>query len=60
MKIDNITRAYALGYFEGRAHGASDTARHENEKENLAYKLGYDAGVADFCLYELNKSEALA
>lgn len=59
MKIDNIMRAYALGYFEGRAYGASNTARHENESENLAYKLGYDAGVADYCIYDLNESEAV-
>ena len=40
--------AYALGYYHGRVEGveenpyADDKARHD-------YRLGYDAGVADYC-----------
>ena len=41
---------YARGYYEGRAHGNdeginatySDGTRH-------AYRIGYDAGVSDYC-----------
>jgi hypothetical protein len=58
MKIDSQTRAYALGYFEGRAKGCTDIPRFENEAENLAYKLGYDAGVADYCQFELDQEAA--
>ena len=53
----NGKEAYALGYYFGRAEGSyglidfdewEDTIRHE-------FKLGYDSGVADYCLNEIDE-----
>ena len=43
--------AYALGYWQGRATGYFENGTYENMSEyrQLLYKLGYDAGVADYC-----------
>jgi hypothetical protein len=42
--------AYALGYWQGRATGYFENGTYENmtEYRRLLYKLGYDAGVADY------------
>jgi hypothetical protein len=50
--------AYAIGYYEGRAHGCY--LRNPFEWEGMRatlYKLGYDRGVADFCAEELDTQE---
>jgi hypothetical protein len=53
----NSKQAYALGYYYGRAEGSyglidfddwEDTIRHE-------FKLGYDSGVADSCLIDIEE-----
>jgi hypothetical protein len=53
----NRKEAYALGYYFGRAEGSyglidfddwEDTIRHE-------FKLGYDSGVADYCLNDIEE-----
>jgi hypothetical protein len=53
----NRKQAYALGYYYGRAEGSyglidfddwEDTIRHE-------FKLGYDSGVADYCLNDIDE-----
>jgi hypothetical protein len=50
-------QAYALGYYYGRAEGSyglfdldslSDCNRYE-------FKIGYDAGVTDYCLLDLEE-----
>ena len=56
MKIE-ITRpmleAYALGYYDGRSFGEIQRPRLEDEPSNLFYKQGYDAGVSDFCNFDM-------
>ena len=41
---------YALGYWQGRAWGTFENGTYENMSEyhRRLYKLGYDAGVADY------------
>ncbi len=46
VTYDNL-RAYALGYYHGRAIGHEYNA-FENELESHLYKQGYDAGVTDY------------
>ena len=43
--------AYALGYWQGRACGHFENGTYENmtDYRQLLYKLGYDAGVTDYC-----------
>ena len=52
-----MLEAYALGYFEGRAYGNVQSPRFEHEPSNLFYKQGYDAGVSDFCIYDMENLE---
>lgn len=51
----NTKQAYALGYYFGRSEGSyelfdldslSDISRNE-------FKIGYDSGVSDYCLLDL-------
>ena len=52
----NNKESYALGYYYGRSEGSylfdldslSDTERYE-------FKLGYDSGVADYCLIDIEE-----
>lgn len=50
-------RFYGIGYYEGRELGYKDYQFNgaETEQEYHMYKLGYDAGVADFCNEELGE-----
>ena len=52
-----MLEAYALGYFEGRAYGNVQSPRFEHELSNLFYKQGYDAGVSDFCTFDMENLE---
>jgi hypothetical protein len=52
-----MLEAYALGYFEGRAYGNVQSPRFEHESSNLFYKQGYDAGVSDFCTFDMENLE---
>lgn len=52
----NTNYEYALGYYGGRANGVYDNP-YEDREMQLAYKLGYDRGVADYCHYELDENE---
>jgi len=52
----NTNYSYALGYYAGRAEGVYDNP-YEDRDMHLAYKLGYDRGVADYCVYELNETD---
>jgi hypothetical protein len=42
---------YALGYWQGRACGNFENETYENMSDfhKHLYKLGYNAGVTDFC-----------
>ena len=41
---------YALGYWQGRACGHYENGTYENmtDVHQYLYKIGYDAGIADF------------
>ena len=41
---------YALGYWQGRACGHFENGTYENmtDTHRYLYKIGYDAGVADY------------
>jgi hypothetical protein len=52
-----MLEAYALGYFEGRAYGNVQSPRFEHEPSNLFFKQGYDAGVSDFCSFDMENQE---
>ena len=42
--------AYALGYFYGRAEGShNDPFSGDDEELQHLFKIGYDAGVSDYC-----------
>ena len=41
--------AYALGYYHGRAIGVEDNPYDSEDEARYYYRLGYDAGVADYC-----------
>ena len=49
---------YALGYWQGRATGFFENGTYENmtEYHKHLYKLGYDAGVADYCEMDMVNS----
>jgi hypothetical protein len=53
----NDKQSYALGYYYGRYAGSyeyfdidslTDSARYE-------FKIGYDSGVTDYCLFDLEE-----
>lgn len=47
-------RAYAIGYYDGRAHGeAKNPYIHELPDLRHLYRRGCDAGLADYCEIEL-------
>ena len=43
--------AYALGYFQGRKDGFFENLTYDSmtDKDKQLFKLGYDAGVSDYC-----------
>lgn len=47
---DNILRAYARGYYHGRAIGVEENpySGATQPEEHAAYTAGYEAGVNDF------------
>lgn len=44
----NHVRAYVAGYYDGRANGWENND-FMLDMERHMYKLGYDAGVTDYC-----------
>jgi hypothetical protein len=54
---------YALGYWQGRACGQFENGTYENMSDyhQSLYKIGYDAGVVDYCeLDSINLEEVKA
>ena len=49
-----FVQAYALGYYDGRSEGVEENMYHDEESRHW-YRLGYDAGVADYCAIELGE-----
>lgn len=47
----NAKQSYALGYYYGRAEGSYGLFDLDslNDQERHEFRLGYDAGVADYC-----------
>jgi hypothetical protein len=56
MDDTSIIRAFALGYYHGRADGVYNCP-FEQDEYKASYRDGYDAGVADYCV-ELDEEEA--
>lgn len=52
-------QAYALGYYYGRAEGSYGLFDFDslNNLDRYEFKLGYDSGVSDFCLYDMENEE---
>jgi hypothetical protein len=48
MDNTSIIRAFALGYYHGRADGVYNCPFKQDEYK-ASYRDGYDAGVADYC-----------
>lgn len=46
---ESHARAYALGYYHGRAVGNDEGNPFEDDETKHLYRMGYDAGVADYC-----------
>jgi hypothetical protein len=53
----NRKEAYALGYYYGRAEGSYGLIDLDEMEDTIRYefKLGYDSGVSDYCLFEADK-----
>jgi hypothetical protein len=47
----NDAYPYAVGYFQGRKNGffENDTYEDMTDKHQNLFKLGFDAGVSDYC-----------
>ena len=50
--------AYALGYFDGRAHGTEANPYDGADARRAAYDEGYQRGVADYCDLDAHPEEA--
>lgn len=49
-----ICYAYARGYHDGRNSGTEESASiFTKDTERAAYRAGYDVGVTDFCIIEI-------
>ena len=47
---------YALGYYDGRSYGDHSEWACENEfTRTHSYRQGYDSGVADYCLLDIEE-----
>ena len=59
MKFNALQyRAYALGYYDGRTYGSPVTMGTEfTAEESSLYRMGYDAGVTDYCELDMNEVE---
>jgi hypothetical protein len=47
---------FALGYYNGRSKGVSDTENLPDDFRHY-YNLGYDAGVTDYCDFDIPEGE---
>ena len=57
MKVDqDILDFYAIGYYDGRVKGEMDDVYFGAEHYHY-YKRGYDAGVSDYCHFDLEDGE---
>lgn len=59
--INNIAIPYGLGYWHGRSTGYFENGTYENmtEKQQQLFKIGYDAGVSDYCEMDIDESAKL-
>ena len=59
MKINKEVEAYALGYYYGRSEGSYGMLDLDqfSDAENHAFKLGYDRGVFDYCVCDIENLE---
>jgi hypothetical protein len=56
QNIAKLAFPYALGYWQGRSTGYFENGTYENmsDLQRHLFKIGYDAGVADFCEMDMN------
>ena len=45
-------QAYAKGYWDGRSIGVEKIPERFTDAQRHYYKLGYQKGVSDFCLFD--------
>ena len=53
---------FSRGYYDGRTFGneeSQDAVDAWSEEIRLAYKQGYDIGVADYCEMDIDEQEVL-
>ena len=52
--------SYALGYYYGRALGSYGSVDFDEftDKEHYEFKQGYDRGVTDYCLIDVENKNA--
>lgn len=56
-----VMNAHSLGYWDGRAHGVCERCLDDfNDDELLAYRFGFDKGVADYSELDAVQDEAAA
>ncbi len=53
----NRKQAYALGYYFGRAEGSYGLIDFDDWEDTISheFKLGYDSGVTDYCLNDIEE-----
>jgi len=53
----DIKEAYAMGYYYGRAEGSYEFLDLDrfNDQEKHEFKLGYDRGVTDYCVFDVKE-----
>ena len=59
MEQFNQCYAFGIGYRDGRDKGYSEDIETIVEEDWYYYNIGYEAGVADFCRFELDNTEKI-
>lgn len=51
------TLAYQTGFADGLEFGYEKRNKYKRDKERLLYRMGYDAGVSEYCHQEHPEDE---
>jgi len=51
------TLAYQTGFRDGLEYGYEKNNKYKRDKERWLYRMGYDAGVAEYCREEHPEDE---
>jgi hypothetical protein len=57
MKITNEMIAYAKGYWDGRHEGVENNPYDPSDPLRVYYTASYEAGVGDFCRFDMENQE---